>query len=43
MSFGILGSFDLIGDGKPWLAIKNPECCGKTFPGFFAALDQLRG
>ena len=43
MSFGILGSFDLIGDGKPWLAIKNPECCGKTFPGFFKALDQLRG
>jgi 3-phosphoshikimate 1-carboxyvinyltransferase len=42
MSFGILGSFDLIGDGKPWLAIKDPECCGKTFPGFFEALDQLR-
>ena len=43
MSFGILGSFDLIGDGKPWLAIKDPECCGKTFPDFFEALDQLRG
>ncbi|MFQ3226585.1 MAG: 3-phosphoshikimate 1-carboxyvinyltransferase [Lentimonas sp.] len=43
MSFGILGSFDLIGDGKPWLAIKDPECCGKTFPDFFEALDKLRG
>ena len=43
MSFGILGSFDLIGDGKPWLAIKDPECCGKTFPDFFEALDRLRG
>ena len=42
MSFGILGSFDLIGDGKPWLAIKDPECCGKTFPDFFEALDKLR-
>jgi 3-phosphoshikimate 1-carboxyvinyltransferase len=42
MSFGILGSFDLIGDGKPWLAIKDPQCCGKTFPQFFEALDTLR-
>ena len=43
MSFGILGSFDLLGDCKPWLAIKDPECCGKTFPDFFEVLDQLRG
>ncbi len=43
MSFGILGSFDLIGDGLPWLAIKDPKCCAKTFPSFFEALDQLRG
>lgn len=42
MSFGILGCFDLIGDGKPWLAIKDPECCGKTFPDFFQVLDTLR-
>jgi 3-phosphoshikimate 1-carboxyvinyltransferase len=42
MSFGILASYDLLGDGKPWLAIKNPGCCAKTFPGFFEALDQLR-
>lgn len=42
MSFGILGSFDLIGDGKPWLAIKDPSCCGKTFPEFFEALEALQ-
>ena len=42
MSFGILGCFDLLGDGKPWLAIKNPQCCGKTFPDFFQVLDKLR-
>lgn len=42
MSFGVLGSFDLLGDGKPWLAIKNPECCGKTFPDFFQVLNTLR-
>ena len=43
MSFGILGCFDLLGDGKPWLAIKDPNCCSKTFPGFFQTLDMLRG
>ena len=42
MSFGILGCFDLLGDGKPWLAIKDPECCSKTFPDFFQTLDTLR-
>ena len=41
MSFGILGSYDLLGDGKPWLTIKDPACCGKTFPDFFDALDTL--
>lgn len=34
MSFAILGSYDLLGDGEPWLAIKDPSCCGKTFPQF---------
>lgn len=43
MSFAILGSFDLLGDGHPWLAIKDPSCCGKTFPDFFEVLDTLRG
>lgn len=42
MSFGILGSFDLLGDGEPWLAINDPACCGKTFPDFFNVLDDLR-
>jgi 3-phosphoshikimate 1-carboxyvinyltransferase len=42
MSFGILGSFDLLEDGQPWLAINDPACCSKTFPGFFEALNDLR-
>ncbi|MEM7791481.1 MAG: 3-phosphoshikimate 1-carboxyvinyltransferase [Verrucomicrobiota bacterium] len=42
MSFAILGSYDLFGDGKPWLAIKNPGCCGKTFPKFFEELAALQ-
>ncbi|MGB0743815.1 MAG: 3-phosphoshikimate 1-carboxyvinyltransferase [Opitutales bacterium] len=42
MSFGILASFDLLGDGKPWLAIKDPNCCGKTFPDFFGVLEKIR-
>lgn len=43
MSFGILGSHDLHGDGRPWVAIEDPSCVGKTFPDFFAALDALDG
>jgi len=42
MSFAVLASFDLLGDGQPWLAIKDPTCCAKTFPGFFEALESLR-
>lgn len=42
MSFGILGSYDLLGDGQPWLAIQDPACCGKTFPDFFDALKNTR-
>jgi len=42
MSFGILGSHDLIGNGRPWLQIENPACCGKTFPAFFEVLEDLR-
>ncbi len=41
MSFGVLGSYDLLGDGRPWLAVADPACCGKTFPGFFQALGAL--
>ncbi len=42
MSFGILGCHDLHGDGRPWIAIKDPGCCGKTFPGFFEELARLQ-
>ena len=42
MSFAVLASYDLLCDGKPWLAIKDPTCCAKTYPGFFDALDSLR-
>lgn len=42
MSFGVLGCFDLFGDGRPWLAIQDPACTSKTFPNFFSALEALR-
>jgi 3-phosphoshikimate 1-carboxyvinyltransferase len=42
MSFGILGCYNLLGDGRPWLAIRNPGCCAKTFPNFFELLASLR-
>jgi len=42
MSFGILGCHDLHGDGRPWLSIQDPACCGKTFPAFFDLLARLR-
>ncbi len=42
MSFGILGCHDLHGNGQPWLTIKDPACCSKTFPHFFDELERLR-
>jgi len=42
MSFGVLGCHDLHGDGRPWLTIKDPACCTKTFPAFFDLLAGLR-
>jgi 3-phosphoshikimate 1-carboxyvinyltransferase len=42
MSFGILGCHNLHGDGRPWLSIKDPGCCAKTFPHFFELLESLR-
>lgn len=42
MSFGILGSHDLFGDGRPWLTIEDPGCTRKTFPLFFEAVEALR-
>lgn len=41
MSFGILGSHDLHGDGRPWIIIDHPACCAKTFPHFFSVLQSL--
>jgi 3-phosphoshikimate 1-carboxyvinyltransferase len=42
MSFGILGCHDLHGNGRPWLTVKDPACCAKTFPAFFDLLAALR-
>jgi 3-phosphoshikimate 1-carboxyvinyltransferase len=42
MSFGILGCHDAHGDGRPWLSVRNPACCAKTFPHFFELLENLR-
>lgn len=41
MSFAILGCYDLLDDGLPWLKVENPLCCQKTFPNFFNVLEQL--
>lgn len=41
MSFGILGCADLLGDQTPWLKIRDPLCCKKTFPDFFQTLQAL--
>jgi 5-enolpyruvylshikimate-3-phosphate synthase len=42
MSFAILGCYDLLGNGQPWLSIKDPLCCAKTFPSFFEVLERIR-
>lgn len=42
MSFAILGCANLLGNGNPWLSIKDPYCCAKTFPRFFDVLEELR-
>ncbi len=42
MSFGVLASYDLVGDGQSWLSIKDPACCAKTFPHFFELLESVR-
>ena len=41
MSFAVAGSFDRYGDGRPWLSLADPACCGKTFPDFFSKLEKL--
>jgi 3-phosphoshikimate 1-carboxyvinyltransferase len=35
-------SFALIGLARPGIQIAGPACVGKTFPGYWAMLDQLR-
>ena len=42
MSFAVLGCHDLRGNGLPWLRLRNPGCCAKTFPDFFEVLGQVR-
>jgi 3-phosphoshikimate 1-carboxyvinyltransferase len=44
MSFGILGCHNLQGGdhATPWLTIKDPACCAKTFPNFFDVLAAVR-
>lgn len=42
MSFAILGCRDLLENGQPWMEIRDPGCCAKTFPEFFSVLDSLR-
>jgi len=42
MSFAILGCHDLRKNGQPWLTIRDPGCCAKTFPAFFDLLAGLR-
>lgn len=42
MSFGILGCYDLHGNGTHWLTLEQPDCCAKTFPDFFTLLESLR-
>ena len=42
MSFGIFASADMLGNGKSWLSINDPNCCAKTFPRFFQELESVR-
>ncbi|MGB2987150.1 MAG: 3-phosphoshikimate 1-carboxyvinyltransferase [Phycisphaerae bacterium] len=34
-------SFALVGLRSPGIVIRNPECCGKTFPDFFERFERL--
>ena len=35
-------AFSLVGLVVPGVRVRNPGCVSKTFPGYFAALEQLR-
>lgn len=41
MSFAILGSHDLKGNAQPWIYLKKPDLCAKTFPDFFKTLERM--
>lgn len=36
-------SLSLVGLRRPGVSIRNPRCTAKTYPGFWADLDRLRG
>ncbi len=40
MSFAVLGSHPLCGN-KPWIYLKKPGLCAKTFPNFFQTLESI--
>ena len=42
MSFSILASRDVRGDGRPWIAIEDPGCVSKTWAEFFEVLYTAR-
>lgn len=42
MSFAILASRDVRGDGKPWIIIQDPNCVSKTWAEFFEVLYTAR-
>jgi len=41
MALAILGCADARGDGQPWLRVRDPGCCAKTFPNFFEVLARV--
>ena len=41
MAFAILGCRPSVAGTQPWLQISDPACCGKTFPSYFAVLEDL--
>lgn len=41
MAFGVLGTYDLLGNGEPWLTVLHPAVCDKTFPDFWHLLRRI--
>lgn len=41
MSFAVLASHCLTPDKQPWIYLKHPGLCAKTFPDFFKNLENL--